>query len=142
MITNSSLPKIICEMHKPIHAEISQLKLKVEKHDNTLLDHENVQLATANKIEILQTELKTHIQTTSAEYCDVKKTYTEDLIGLQEKMNVTQENTSIFLTQIQENATTLNERMETLSEHVKKQEEEIAQINELIANNKQAPEPE
>ena len=135
MVTNTSLPKILCDMQKPIQAEIKQMKLKIDKHEQIFSEIENTQLSTESKIEITQTELKTHIQTTSAEYCDLKKTYTEDIIQIQDKMTATKDSITQSLDEMQKNADSLYDKYGKLAEKIASQEKEIRDINHLVSNN-------
>ena len=75
MLTATSIKEVLHEIQKPMENDIQMIRSMLVSHGEMLNKWENTHLALNIKMKLTNAELKTHIDTTSSEYADLKTTH-------------------------------------------------------------------
>ena len=100
MLTKSTMKELVAEMQKPRQKEIKEIKDALSVHGIALATRENSELALDSKITLTSTELKTHIDTTSYEYAELKTKMHEDSYSIKEQITTAQESLENDISQL------------------------------------------
>ena len=137
-VTNASLKRVITELHRPMQEAINTLQITAKKHEVTFRSLENSQLAVQSRTQLISQELKNHIDTTSAEYGELKVLHSDAIDQINEKIKNVSESSHKSELAWEDNCTQLHEKFAEMEKRIKDQETQHKQINDLLEKAKDA----
>ena len=134
MVTNESLKQAITEIQTPMQETINALETSVQKHETILTTMENARLALQNRISLVDQELKNHIDTTSAEYGELKIAHSESTDHVHAKIANCQEAVCKNNETWEENYKVMQSQLRQMDLRLNEQDTQNKKIKEMLSN--------
>ena len=131
-VTNTSLKEIITGLHTPIQEAVSSLQIMVQKHETCFNAIENTCLALENRTKLVSQELKNHIDTTSAEYGELKIAHIESVDQIKEKIDKYDKQTSQMNKKWEDSCELMNQKIGQIDKCISDHEAQYKEINDLF----------